>query len=110
MSLASVPALGVRASTSVSSSSSSSSSSAAASAAHRRTFEIRVAKPDSLRFAAAHFTAHGDGTRERLHGHNYGLELRVAAAMSRSAWLPWRSPPLSFLSAYWTTTGRPAKC
>ena len=49
------------------------------SPAHAR-FELVCAKQD-FKVAAAHFCAHGGG-RERLHGHNYALSVRVVGTAS----------------------------
>ena len=43
---------------------------------------IRIAK-QRLNFAAAHFTLFPDGSAERLHGHNYQVELRAAGPLGR---------------------------
>lgn len=61
-----------------SSSSSSISSSTDTGAASSR-FELRLAKED-FKFNAAHFVAHDDGTRERLHGHGYRVSVRLRAS------------------------------
>lgn len=40
------------------------------------TFSLSIAKSD-FKFNAAHFMVFGDGTRERLHGHNYQVSVSV---------------------------------
>jgi 6-pyruvoyltetrahydropterin/6-carboxytetrahydropterin synthase len=42
-------------------------------------FTLRLAKPD-FKFAAAHFTWFADGTAERLHGHNYRVNVALGGA------------------------------
>jgi 6-pyruvoyltetrahydropterin/6-carboxytetrahydropterin synthase len=42
--------------------------------------QIHLAK-QRLNFAAAHFTLFPDGSAERLHGHNYQVELRAAGPL-----------------------------
>jgi len=41
-----------------------------------RTVVIEIAKED-IKFSAGHFTIFADGSRERLHGHNYRVRLRA---------------------------------
>ena len=45
-------------------------------------FSVQISKPD-FRFNCAHFIAH-KGIRERLHGHNYGLVIKVTGSDSIS--------------------------
>ncbi len=48
-------------------------------------FSIQVAK-DYLKFSAAHFMAHGEG-RERLHGHNYRVSLRLEGVLGEDGYV-----------------------
>lgn len=47
---------------------------------HRTTFEVNVSN-DTFKFNAAHFVAY-TGFRERLHGHNYKLSVRLLGSRS----------------------------
>lgn len=42
----------------------------------QRSWKIHIRK-DNLKFSAAHMTVFPDGSKERLHGHNYEVELEV---------------------------------
>jgi 6-pyruvoyltetrahydropterin/6-carboxytetrahydropterin synthase len=42
----------------------------------RERFKITIRK-EALKFSAAHMTVFPDGTKERLHGHNYRTELSI---------------------------------
>ena len=41
---------------------------------------LRIGK-ESHKFSAAHFTVFSASERERLHGHNYGVSIRLVAHM-----------------------------
>lgn len=47
------------------------------------TFEVRVTK-DSLVFSAAHFITFNGNVCERLHGHNWRLDVRIAGALDEN--------------------------
>jgi len=47
------------------------------------TYRVRIAK-DSLVFSAAHFITFGDGTCERLHGHNYRVAAEVGGPLDEN--------------------------
>ncbi len=46
-------------------------------------FSVSIAKED-FKFNAAHFIAHRGGPRERLHGHNYRVQVRLTGGHSLS--------------------------
>ncbi|HWO43196.1 MAG TPA: 6-carboxytetrahydropterin synthase [Candidatus Eisenbacteria bacterium] len=48
-----------------------------------KTFSIEVAK-DYFNFASAHFLIFNNGSRERLHGHNYQVSARMEGELDRS--------------------------
>ena len=50
-----------------------------------RRFEVFVSK-DSFKFNAAHFMAY-DGFRERLHGHNYRVSVRVEGRLNADGYV-----------------------
>ena len=45
-----------------------------------KSVRFEIAKED-IKFSAAHFTIFADGSRERLHGHNYRVRLRADYAV-----------------------------
>lgn len=49
-------------------------------------YQVRLRK-DSLVFSAAHFITFNGNVCERLHGHNYGLEIEVDAPLDENAYV-----------------------
>lgn len=47
-----------------------------------KTRKILTLSKDAHKFSAAHMTVFADGTKERLHGHNYSVQLELELASS----------------------------
>jgi hypothetical protein len=83
-----------------------------------RTHRVLVAR-EQYKFSCAHMTVFPDGTKERLHGHNYqrsavDLELLERIAISRQMLpfaaikdVPGRASARSSASACWSRQGNP---
>lgn len=52
----------------------------------RETYTVRLSK-DLLVFSSAHFITFGDNVCERLHGHNYGLEIEVEGPLEHNGYV-----------------------
>lgn len=50
------------------------------------TYSVRLNK-DLLVFSSAHFITFGDNVCERLHGHNYGLEIEVVGPLEQNQYV-----------------------